>query len=148
MNRPVFLDLSRDEATKLLRRNHFGRIAFAFHDRVDIEPISYTFHDGWLYGRTSAGTKLTMVLHHPWVAFEVDEIAGSFDWLSVVVHGALYILDAVGDVADRELFASALALLREADVDAFTQSDPTPHRTTIFRIHADEITGRGATTSP
>lgn len=63
-DRPSFSELSRHDCVELLRRNHVGRIAFTFHDRVDIEPISYVFADDWLYGRTSPGTKVATVRHH------------------------------------------------------------------------------------
>src|ERR1700761_8768612 len=90
---PAFFELPRDESIALLGRNFAGRLAFTFRDRVDIEPISYV-HDGeWLYARTSLGTKLDTVRHHPWVAFEVDEVAGRYDWKSVVVRGKIYFFD-------------------------------------------------------
>jgi uncharacterized protein len=101
--RPTFSELPPRDCVELLRRSHVGRIAFAFHDRVDIEPISYVYSEDWLYGRTSPGTKLVTVQHHPWVAFEVDEIEGRFDWRSVVVHGAMYLLEPDGGDREREL---------------------------------------------
>ena len=80
--RPVFSELSRDDAIALLARNHVGRLAYAFRDRVDVEPISYVLDDAWLYARTSPGAKLTTQQHHPFVAFEVDEVAGPLSWAS------------------------------------------------------------------
>ena len=145
--RPTFSELSRDESLALLNRHHVGRLAFTFHDRVDIEPISYVFADQWLYGRTSPGTKLATVRHHPWVAFEVDEVEGRFDWRSVVVHGAMYLLAPDGGDRDRETYATAMELLRDVDADTMTPGDPTPFRTTIFRIHADDMVGRQASTA-
>ena len=47
----------------------------------------------WLYARTSPGTKLTTVQHHPWVAFEVDEVHARASWQSVVVRGTIYFLE-------------------------------------------------------
>lgn len=142
--RPTFSELSREDAIALLTRHHVGRLAFTFHDRVDIEPISYVYSDGWVYARTSPGTKLTTVQHHPWVAFEVDEVEGRFDWESVVVRGTVYFLDPSGGGPDREAYDLALRVLKGADADAFTDEDPTPHRQTVFRFHADELTGRRA----
>ena len=52
---PTFRELSARESTALLRRNHVGRMAFAFHNRVDIVPIHYVYSGGWVYGRTSLG---------------------------------------------------------------------------------------------
>jgi uncharacterized protein len=141
---PEFFELSRDDALALLARHHVGRLAFTFHDRVDIEPISYVLADGYLWGRTSPGTKLTTVRHHPWVAFEVDEIEGPFDWRSVVVRGTLYFLADEGSERARESYARAVELIRGMDASALTAADRTPERVVLFRIFADDITARGA----
>ena len=142
--KPVFSDLTHEESIALLTRGNVGRLAFTFRDRVDIEPISYVYADGWLYARTSPGTKLVTVQHHPWVAFEVDELSGRFDWQSVVVRGTIYFLDDAG--GEREAYGRAVELLRTIDANALTESDLVPHRTTLFRIHADDVSGRKAST--
>src|SRR5688500_557830 len=85
--------LSETEARAVLARHHVGRIAFSFRDRVDIEPIHYVSDGDWIYGRTSVGTKLATLAHHPWCAFEVDEARDTFDWESAVVRGSFYLLD-------------------------------------------------------
>ncbi len=138
------VELSRADAIELLERNHVGRLAFTFHDRVDIEPISYVYADQWIYARTSPGTKLTTVQHHPWVAFEVDEVKSRHDWRSVVVRGTIYFLDPAGGETEREEYAAAVKILQSADPQAMTEEDETPHRQAVFRIRADEITGRAA----
>lgn len=143
-HKPEFYEMARGDAIALLGRHNVGRLAFTFHDRVDIEPISYVFNDGWLYGRTSPGTKLKTVQHSPWVAFEVDEIEGRFDWRSVVVHGTIYFLDPEGGDREREAYSAALELLRSQDAAVLTPADVTPQRSTLFRIHADSISGRAA----
>lgn len=147
IRRPVFYDLPRADALELLLRHHVGRLAFTFHDRVDVEPISYLFNDGWVYARTSPGTKLSIVRHNPWVAFEVDEVESRFDWRSVVIHGTIYFLDPSGGDHDREAYATALELMRAVDADVLTATDPAPHRSTLFRIHADQIIGRASRTA-
>jgi uncharacterized protein len=139
-----FFELPRDEAIDLLARHNTGRLAFSFHDRVDIEPISYVYDDGWIYVRTSPGTKLTTMAHHPWVAFEVDEVRHRLDWRSVVVRGAIYLINPERSEKDREEYDAALQRLRTIDADALAESDATPQRRAVLRIHVDEITGRGA----
>ena len=141
---PKFTELSRTDAVALLQRNHVGRVAFAFHDRVDIEPISYVFDESWVYGRTSPGAKLTTVQHFRWIAFEVDEIEDRFNWRSVVVHGAIYLLERSERDPARAEYAHALDVIRSLDANALSPSDPAPHRTQLFRMHADEIVGRAA----
>jgi len=143
---PSFRPLSREECDALLDRNLVGRIAFTFHDRVDIEPVHYVHADGWLHGRTSPGTKVATLLHHPWVAFEVDEVQGLFDWQSVIVHGAVHIPDADGSPSDRSAYLATLALIRAIVPEALEKDDPTPARQVLFRIHVDEVTGRESST--
>jgi uncharacterized protein len=143
-HKPEFYDMTQGDSIALLDRHNVGRLAFSFHDRVDVEPISYVYDNGWLYGRTSPGTKLKTVQHSPWVAFQVDEIESRFDWQSVVVHGTIYFLDPDGGDREREAYAEAVELLRTVDADILTPADATPHRSTLFRIHADSIVGRAA----
>ena len=137
-----FRALGDDEARALLARLHVGRLAFARHDRVDIEPVHYVFDADWIHGRTSLGTKLATLAHHPWCAFEVDDVRGQFEWDSVVVHGTFYLLHRDG--ADRNAYEHTLAMVRTLVPHALEADDPTPHRTMLFRIHAHDITGRSA----
>ena len=144
MTRPVFRELGRDECEALLAVNHVGRIAYTFHDRADIEPIHYAFENGWIFGRTAEGSKLTTIGHHPYVAFEVDEVHSIFDWRSVVVHGTVYILDKESDPAREAEYRRALERLRRFLPQTLKSDDPTPFRTVLFGIHVDEVTGREA----
>ena len=141
---PNFHEMNRAECDALLTRNHVGRIAFSYRDHVDIEPIHYVYADGWIYGRTTYGTKLRTLAHNRWLAFETDEISALFDWKSVVVKGALYVLEPDG--AQGEHYRKALELIRSLSPNALTQHDPAPERTVLFRIHADQITGRSSRT--
>jgi uncharacterized protein len=142
----IFRTLDHAACVEVLERNHVGRVAFSFHDRVDIEPIHYVFAGGWVYGRTSEGAKLTMLGHNPWVAFEVDEIEGPLEWRSVVAHGAAYFLSPEGGERDRETYELALRHLRSFYAGTLTEADVAPFRTVLFRIFADDVTGRMATT--
>jgi hypothetical protein len=144
---PTFRELSRAESDAFLKRNHVGRVAFTFHDHVDIEPVHYVYADGWLHGRTAPGAKIAVLRHHPWVAFEVDEVKGLFDWCSVVVHGAVDIPDENGSSAEREAHARTLEHVRTLVPEAMRSADPSPDRVLPFRIHVDVVTGRLATTS-
>ncbi|MEO8333618.1 MAG: pyridoxamine 5'-phosphate oxidase family protein [bacterium] len=139
----TFTQLDEAGAKAFLTRKHVGRIAYSLHDRVDIEPISYSFDAPWILGRTSIGSKLATLLHRPWCAFEVDEVDGPFDWTSVVVKGTFYLLDPESGSPD--VYAKALKSMRSLVPDAFSPRDPAPHRTVMFGIHVNEITGRSAT---
>jgi len=145
---PVIRDLSRAECEAILARHNIGRLAFAAATRVDIEPIHYVFADGWIYCRTSRGTKTAILAHHRWAAFEVDEVEGLFDWRSVVVHGAVYFLDSDSPPVDQHSFAHGVELLRQLVPGTGTTSDPVPFRLLVLRLHLDEVTGRAATSHP
>jgi len=141
---PIFRDLDFSEIEAMLTSHTYGRLAFTFRDRVDIEPIHYVYGDGWLYCRTSPGTKLTQLTHHPWVAFEIDDVRSLFEWRSVVVKGTVYFVEPDGGTAQDEAWQHAVAELRKLVPEALRENDPTPGRTVVFRVHIDEMHGRAA----
>ena len=144
---PSFHELDRRECEAILSRNHLGRIAFSFRDRVDIEPIHYAHSGDWLYIRTAPGAKALTMAHNRWVAFEVDEVAGAFDWRSVVVRGAAYMLDPEGAKPEQQAHGEGVQLLRAVVPQTFREDDPVPFRDLLIRIHIDEMSGREATTA-
>jgi nitroimidazol reductase NimA-like FMN-containing flavoprotein (pyridoxamine 5'-phosphate oxidase superfamily) len=141
---PTFRELEQREAHDLLARNHVGRIAYSFRDRVDIEPISYVYADGAIYMRTELGSKLATLAHAPWVAFEVDEVEGPFDWRSIVTHGTVYVLHETGTPTERATYRLALQRLREIMPSALNDDDPVPGRRILLRLQPAVITGRAA----
>jgi nitroimidazol reductase NimA-like FMN-containing flavoprotein (pyridoxamine 5'-phosphate oxidase superfamily) len=143
--RPHFRELDRDECLVFIAQRNVGRLALSHKDRVDIVPIHYVHHEGWLYGRTAAGNKLEMVVHNRWVAFEVDDVHGLFAWESVVIKGGLYLLRKEGSDHERSIYERGVELVRQFVPEAMTPEDPIPERALLFRIHIDEITGRAAT---
>jgi hypothetical protein len=122
---PHITAMSEAACHALLQRHAVGRMAYSFHDRVDITPIHYVFADGWLFARTSHGAKMTTIEHAPWVAFEVDEIDSVFD---------------------TEHWRRGVELLRRIVPATGTEDDPVPYRTLVFGIFVDSITGRASTT--
>lgn len=139
-----FSHLPFEQARALLTRARVGRIAFSEGNRIDIEPIGFIYDDGWLFGRTSFGTKLAALGSRPWVAFEIDEMRGPFDWESVVVHGSFHVLQPEGAASEIELYERAVKRLRESIPDYGTSRDPGAFRTTVFGIHMNELVGRRA----
>lgn len=140
-------ELERKEIDEVLSRNNVGRVGFSWRDRVSIEPLGYVYSDGWIWGRTSPGRKLVTIKHNYWVAFEVDEVEGPYDWRSVLVHGGFYQLTADGRPQDTENYQRGLELLREAAPETLRPEDPVPFRSVLFRIAAQELTGRRSTVS-
>jgi uncharacterized protein len=139
---PRFSELSEKSARALLARNHVGRIAFTYHNQVDIQPIHYVYDEAWLVGRTGVGSKLTRLAHRPWCAFEVDEVHGLFHWDSVVVRGSFTMLDP--ELGSSDLYSRALEKLQRFIPGTLTERDPAPERVILFAIHVDELHGRCA----
>ena len=144
----TFRELSREEVETVLLRNKVGRIAFSFHDRVDIQPIHYIYERGWLYGRTSEGDKISTLKHNQWVAFEVDEVTDLFDWRSIVIHGSFWIMHPRGSPRAEELWSKAAELVSRIVPGALTENDPVAFRQTLFRIAVSDVRGREAKMKP
>src|SRR5437763_7311925 len=125
---PRFDRLSDAELRDVVQRNCFGRIAFTHKGVVDIDPISYVADDARLFFRSAPGAKLEAFAHEPYVAFEIDEIEGPYDWRSVVLHGTIYRLTGDESRVGRHSYERAVAALQEVAPKAFTSADPTPER--------------------
>jgi nitroimidazol reductase NimA-like FMN-containing flavoprotein (pyridoxamine 5'-phosphate oxidase superfamily) len=143
-NEPAFRELSPAECEAILAHHHFGRLAYSFHDRVDIEPIGFVFDRDGLVFRTGPGSKLVALKHHPWVALEVDEVEGRYKWRSVVVHGTAYILSEIGSEAEQGAYRAAVATLRQHVPETLRTNDPTPFRSVVMRMSIDRVSGRSA----
>jgi nitroimidazol reductase NimA-like FMN-containing flavoprotein (pyridoxamine 5'-phosphate oxidase superfamily) len=139
-----FRELSREEIEAMLLRNNVGRIAFSFHDRVDVQPIHYVYERGWLYGRTSEGDKIASLKHNQWIAFEIDEVEDVFDWRSIVIHGSIWILHPRGSPRAEEVWAKAAELVNRIVPGALTEHDPVAFRQILFRIAVGDVRGREA----
>jgi nitroimidazol reductase NimA-like FMN-containing flavoprotein (pyridoxamine 5'-phosphate oxidase superfamily) len=137
-------NLTKREIEPLLRRHNVGHIAFTDGRRVDIEPIGYVYDDGAIYGRAAPGTRVKALSGRPWVAFEIDDIRGPFDWESVVVKGTVYVVEPGPSQPMREHYEKALRIIRSQMPDALTDRDPAPDRTILFRLQIDEMEGRCA----
>jgi uncharacterized protein len=141
VRKPILRVLDRAACDAVLERTWIGRIAFSFHDRVDIEPIHFVYDSPWIFGRTRPGAKLLTLAHNHWCAFEADDVHGLYDWESVVAKGAF-----VPRTTDREssIHTRGLAAIRKLIPGAFTDEDPTPDRDVLFAIHVSEISGRSS----
>jgi nitroimidazol reductase NimA-like FMN-containing flavoprotein (pyridoxamine 5'-phosphate oxidase superfamily) len=141
---PTITSMRPAACLAMLRRHTVGRIAYTFRNRVDITPIHYVYSDGWLFARTSMGEKITTLRHVPWVAFEVDEVHGVFDWKSVVAHGTVYMMAPDGGPTEAKLWAKGMALLKRVVPETGMAGDPVPFRTVVFGVYIDTISGRQA----
>lgn len=120
-----------DEATcwEYLRGAAVGRIAVDVGGHPDIFPINHLVHEGSLYFRSGAGTKLAAAVLMGRVALEIDgfEPHGRTAW-SVVVKGRAQQVERMDEVFEAE----QLPLFPWV-------ASPKPN---IVRIDPDTVTGR------
>jgi uncharacterized protein len=84
--------LSDEEMDRLLREQTLGHLGCSANGRSYVIPLSYVYEDGSLYGHAAEGLKLQMIRHNPEVCFQVDSIAGTSSWRSVIVWGTFEML--------------------------------------------------------
>lgn len=144
-SRPLFSAVNEKTSRALLQRNHVGRLCFVNNGQPDVTPVHYVSDGAWIFIRSAPGAKMEAFAHHPYVAFEVDEIASTFDWQSVVARGTIYLLPSDGSPIERKELDRAVRALRSFIPATFTETDPTPARDIVYGIHVDEVTGRRAT---
>ena len=145
--RPVHVttrSLTPDESESLLNRHHVGRLAASFDGRHSLTLVNYAYADHWIYLRIETGARRTTIEHQPWVAFEVDEVDGIYDWRTVTVNGPVQFLsDDTHSSAWRD-FHTAVQLIRSIVPRARTSQDPMPEREHLLRIYADSLIGSEA----
>jgi nitroimidazol reductase NimA-like FMN-containing flavoprotein (pyridoxamine 5'-phosphate oxidase superfamily) len=143
---PRIRKLNSREIEYVLARNCVARIAFNADNRIELQPVHYVYRDGAVYGRIAVGAKYLNWLVEKDVVIEVDETVSLFDWRSVVLRGAVSLLRACGTPKEREEHDHAVQIIRMLIPGAFTDRDPTPDRTFLFRVDPSEMTGREAST--
>ena len=130
--------------TELLTRHHVGRMAFTLHDRVSIVLVNYLFSEGWIYSRMEMGSELVTLLHNRWVAFEVDEVDGVYDWRTVSINGSVQFLSDGPTAIEARDFKTAADLIQSVVPSVLTPADPMPRRVQLFRIFVDHMIGTEA----
>lgn len=133
-------ELDQRDIRAVLARNHVARIAFQRGDGMEIRPIHYVFHDGYVYGRAE-GPELPVAASGETVpvAFEVDEIRSVLRWRSVTAGAEMEVLDRDEQPEEWE---EAVTMLRRLVRDAFCDTDPLPHLCTVFRLRLEGVMGR------
>jgi uncharacterized protein len=124
-------DLAEDECLKLLKRHHFGRVAFVEQAGGPpvIMPLNYLMHADSVVFRTDPTSKLGNALQSAAVSFEIDGIdeREKTGW-SVVVLGR----------AQQVVNAKELDDLRQTPLLPWAPGD----RSQYVRISPELVTGR------
>jgi uncharacterized protein len=141
--------LTRVQCEDVLKRELVGRIGCAAADKVYIIPVTYVFHDKFIYAHSKEGLKVRMMRKNPKVCFEVESRESMRDWRCVILWGKYEELKSVSEqkkalkiLSDHLLpFLLSESLRPEGYVDAPRQVE-RERKPVIYRISIDEITGR------
>jgi len=142
-------EMTIDECYEALRKANVGRLGCALNNQVYVVPVNFAFDGTYLYGFTTLGQKVEWLRANPLLCFEVDEITGQNDWMSIILFGRYQELP--DEVEYEEARMKAYAVLQERAVwwePAYIsqQHRDQPHSLTpiFYRIHIDKITGHRA----
>jgi uncharacterized protein len=83
-----FEAIARDQCLDLVESNHLGRVAWQAADLLQILPVTYAMHQGYVYFRTTPDGILSELAQPTRVALEVDKLDQQTrsGW-SIVLHG-------------------------------------------------------------
>jgi len=85
----VIREMSKEECLRVLAGTRLARLACAHENQPYVVPVYLAYHgaSGCLYGFTTPGQKVEWMRANPLVCVEVDEIAASDQWVSVIATG-------------------------------------------------------------
>jgi uncharacterized protein len=67
---------------------HFvGRIGCCADEKMYVVPVTYVYHEGYIYAHSKEGQKVKMMRKNPKVCFEVDVMEAMTNWRSVILWG-------------------------------------------------------------
>ena len=90
-------DMSHAEMHELLERQSFGHLGCARDGRPYVVPMNYAFDGENLYFFTTEGMKTNFIESNPEVCLQVEEVADSSHWRSVMVIGRAGFCDVIVD---------------------------------------------------
>lgn len=119
--------LTEEQCWELLAHSAHGRVATAAAGIIDIVPVNFAVHKGYIFIRTAPGNKLAAMTVNSSIAFEADGVLSDEAW-SVVVHGTAAVLESEEEI-------------REARESGVTPWIPTLKDAWV-RVKAERISGR------
>jgi nitroimidazol reductase NimA-like FMN-containing flavoprotein (pyridoxamine 5'-phosphate oxidase superfamily) len=146
----VIQELTRQASLDFLTRMNLGRLACAQGSQPYVVPFHFVYDHDYLYSFSTVGQKIQWMRANPLVSVEADEIAGSEQWVSVVVTGRYEELpDTPEWDGERQLAGDLLqknAMWWEPGfAKTILHGKERPLDPVFYRIYVAEITGHRAT---
>jgi nitroimidazol reductase NimA-like FMN-containing flavoprotein (pyridoxamine 5'-phosphate oxidase superfamily) len=145
--------LSIEQINDLLKTEMVGRIGMVIDKKVYVVPITYVYHDGYLYSHSHEGQKITGMNENPNVCFEIDRISNLANWQSLIISGVYEELKSEEEILHaRKILSDRLRPLLQSETMRPAERLPEPHphnagtKNITFRIKILEKSGKYETT--
>ena len=147
----MFGELGPDAIEVILKHQLIGQIGCHANDVTYVVPISYVYHDDYIYAFSQEGMKIDMMRQNTKVCFEVHTMENMANWQSVVTWGEFE------ELTNEPARENAIKLLLSRDLPAIksektylTSKWPINSETglsedvkgVVFRIKLTKKTGR------
>lgn len=83
----MFGTLAESQIDQLLRKEVVGRLGCHANDMTYVVPISYAWHEGYIYAYSQEGMKMSMIRANKKICFQVDNTRDLSNWQSVICWG-------------------------------------------------------------
>jgi|SRR6218665_69635 len=83
----MFGTLVESQIDQLLRNQVVGRLGCHANEKTYVVPISYAWHDQYIYAYTQEGLKMSMLRANKKVCFQVDNTRDLSNWQSAICWG-------------------------------------------------------------
>ena len=142
-------ELTREQSEHVLRSEMVGRIGCHSTGKVYVVPVTYVFHDGYIYAHSKVGLKIRMMRKSRNVCFQVDSGTSTRDWRSVIIWGKYEELKTSAEqrkatkiLNDRLLPYALSETLKPAPFMDPPDEIEKEFKPVLYRISVDEVTGR------
>src|SRR6185436_1035733 len=75
------------ECEAILDGNIYGHLGCSDGDEPYVVPITYVYHDGFIYGFTHEGQKIEIMRKNPKMCVQVEHVKNQKEWESVMCWG-------------------------------------------------------------
>jgi nitroimidazol reductase NimA-like FMN-containing flavoprotein (pyridoxamine 5'-phosphate oxidase superfamily) len=139
----VIRKIDGGECRRTLKKARFGRLACSRGDQPYVVPVYFEIAGQYLYSFATLGQKIEWMRENPLVCVEVDSVASSSDWSSVLAFGRYEELPPRPEFEDVRRIAEQLLQRRPvwwepASAPSTSGEQRTP---VIYRVRLDCLTG-------
>ncbi|MBT1699269.1 pyridoxamine 5'-phosphate oxidase family protein [Fulvivirgaceae bacterium PWU4] len=141
--------LTEAQIDQVLYTQFVGRIGCRSNNKMYVVPVTYVYHEGYIYAHSREGLKIKMMRQNPDVCFQVDSIENMTNWRSIIVWGKYEELKDRKQQAALKIIMDRLApFIMSETVRPSHEFAHAPEvvekslKAVVYRIKAAEKTGR------